>query len=110
MPLPQDALDRQQAAIFDVLGKGAQWEGVADVVRVKLNEADETVRTDYSDLVARGRTIKVRARDVAQPADGDQVQVLDASGDPVPDALFIVDGEPTLDRRGVWHCPVKPAA
>lgn len=110
MPIPQDALVRQQTAIFDVLGDDAQWEGVADPVRVKLNVADESIRGDYSDLVATGRTIKVRKSEVAAPAVGDQVQMLDSSGDPVSDSLFEVAGEPMLDRRGVWTCPVKPAS
>jgi hypothetical protein len=52
----------------------------------------------------------VRKSEVEAPAVGDQVQILDEAGDPVADALFEVDGEPMLDRRGVWTCPVKIAA
>jgi hypothetical protein len=69
MPLPQDALTRQQAAIFDVLGEDADWESVG-VVRVKRREADESIRTDYSELVGPGLTIKVRKSEVDAPALG----------------------------------------
>jgi hypothetical protein len=110
MPLPQDVLNRQQAAIFDVLGEDAEWQGVSGPVRVIRREADENIRTDYSDLLDTGRVIKVRKSEVSAPAEGQQVQILDANGDPVADALFQVDREPMLDRRGVWTCPVKPAA
>lgn len=110
MTLPQAALDRQQDAIFRVHGKDAAWDGVSATVRVKLNEADETIRGDYSELVGTGRTVKVRKSEVTAPAVGDQVQILDDSGDPVADSLFEVAGEPMLDRRGVWTCPVNPAA
>lgn len=110
MPLPQDALVRQQAAIFDVLGEPAQWEGVADVVRVKRREADETIRTDFSELIGTGHVLKVRKSEVAAPAVAQQVQILDVDGLPVAGGLFEVVGEPMLDRRDVWTCPVKPVA
>jgi hypothetical protein len=110
MPLPQAALERQQDAIFRVHGTDAAWAGIASTVRVKLNEADETIRSDYSELIGTGRTIKVRKSEVPAPVAGDQVQLLDDNGDPVADALFDVAGEPMLDRRGVWTCPVNPAA
>ena len=109
MPLPQDVLARQQDAIFRVLGEDAQWDNVAGSVRVMRREADETIRSDFSELIGTGRTIKVRKSDVPAPAEGQQVQILDANGDPAADALFEVAGEPQLDRRGVWHCPVRPA-
>jgi hypothetical protein len=110
MPLPQDVLTRQQDAIFRVLGEAAQWQGVADPVRVRRREADETIRTDFSDLIGTGRTIIVRKAEVPAPVEGDQVQILDDAGDPLADALFELAGEPQLDRRGNWHCPVKPVA
>jgi hypothetical protein len=107
MPLPQDALTRQQAAIFRVLGEDATWSGAPGTVRVNRREADESVRTDYSELVGPGRTIKVRKSEVPAPSIGNEVQILDADGNPVADdGLFEVSGEPMLDRRGVWTCPV----
>jgi hypothetical protein len=106
MPLPQAALERQQDAIFRVHGEDAAWDG-GDTVRVIRREADENIQLTYGEAIDTGRTIRVRKSEVAAPAEGDQVQVLDADGNPVSGALFVVNGEPKLDRRGVWHCPVK---
>lgn len=106
MPLPQAILARQQDAIFGVLGESAQWEGVADPVRVRFSEADEGVRADFSDLVGTGRTIKVRKSEVEAPAEGQVVQILDDEGAPADGRLYRIDGEPMLNRRGVWTCPV----
>lgn len=110
MPLPQDSLARQQAAIFDVLGEPATWTGAAGPVRVKRREADEIIRSDFSDLVGTGRAIMVRKSEVPAPVEGDQVQILDDAGNALADAKFAVNGEPKLDRRGNWHCPVEPVA
>jgi hypothetical protein len=111
MPLPQDVLARQQDAIFRVLGEDATWSNIDGTVRVERREADESIRTDYSELVDTGRSIKVRKSEVPAPAIGDQVQILDATGNPVTDdGLFEVSGEPKLDRRQVWTCPVKTVA
>jgi hypothetical protein len=99
-------LERQQAAIFERPGGICAWEGVADPVRVIRREADESIRGDYSELIA-GRTIRVRKSEVAAPAKASRCKswTLTATRSPT---LFEVDGEPQLDRRGVWHCPVKP--
>lgn len=107
MPIPRAALLRQQDAIFRVHGEDAAWTGIADPVRVVRREADESIRSDFSELIAAGATIKVRKSEVPAPAEGDQVQILDADGNAVTDALFEVNGEPKADRRGNWHCPVK---
>jgi hypothetical protein len=64
---------------------------------------------DFGELIARGRTIKVRKSEVPTPAEGQAVQLLDENGDPVSGASFVVSGEPKLDRRGVWTCPVAVA-
>jgi len=103
------ALERQQAAIFDRLGVDADWQDIG-VVRIRYREADENQHLDFGEVIVPGRTIKVRQSQVPTPAEGQTVQLLDASGDPVSGGAFVVDGEPTLDRRGVWTCPVKPAA
>jgi hypothetical protein len=110
MSFRTQAVVRQQAAIFDRLGDDAAWDGVAGTVRVRLRESDEDLRLDYGELIARGRTIKVRKSEVAAPTEGQAVQLLDDNGDPVTDdGAFVVAGEPKLDRRGVWSMPVRAA-
>lgn len=109
MSFPQ-ALERQQTAIFERLGVFAQWQGIDDPVLVRRREADEQLRFDRSTVIEEGATIKVRQVEVAQPAIGDQVQILDDDGNAVTGALFAVTGEPMLDRRGVWTCPVRLSA
>lgn len=108
MPLPQAALERQQDAIFRVHGEDAAWNG-GSTVRVIRREADENIHLTYGEAIETGRTIKVRKSEVVAPAEGQQVQILDADGNDVAGALFEVSGEPKLDRRGVWTCPVKEA-
>jgi hypothetical protein len=103
------ALERQQQAVFDRLGEDADWDGIG-TVRVRRREADETIRGDFSDLVGTGRThqgAQVRSRAPGGRRPGANPG---RSRRPVADALFEVDGEPMLDRRGVWTCPVKIAA
>jgi hypothetical protein len=101
------AIARQQDAIFDRLGEDADWDGVG-VVRVRRREADEDLHFDRGAIVETGHTIKVRKSQVDAPAIGQVVQILDDNGDPLPDAMFEVSGEPKLDRRRVWTCPVVP--
>lgn len=102
------AIVRQQTAIFDRLGDDADWQDVG-VVRVRFRESDEDLRLTYGELVETGRTIKVRQSEVAAPAEGQVVQLLDETGDPVTGGAFVVTGEPKLNRRGVWTMPVAPA-
>lgn len=89
------------------LGVCADWDGVG-VVRVLRREYDETVRTDFSQLIGTGVTIKVRRSEVPAPMIGDVLQILDDDGNPLPASAFEVAAEPMLDRRGVWACPVNP--
>lgn len=110
MPLPQAALERQQDAIFRVHGVDATWGGVSGTVRVIPREADEEMRLDRGTLIELGGSIRVRKSEVPTPSIGDDVQLLDADGNPVGDGVFTVTGEPQLDRRAVWHCPVGPIA
>lgn len=102
-----DALARLEAAVFDRLGEDADWESVG-VVRVRRREADEEVGFTHGSALVTGHRIKVRRSQVESPAEGQTVQILDDSGDPVADALFTVTGEPRLDRKGVWTCIVEP--
>ncbi|HVM38296.1 MAG TPA: hypothetical protein VM265_07915 [Sphingomicrobium sp.] len=105
-----ETLARQQQAVFDRLGEDATWTGVEDVVRVRRREADEELRFDRGAAVMGGHLIMVRRSEVADPVEGNQVQILDASGEPVPGALYALAGEPMLDRKGVWRCAVRPIA
>lgn len=97
---------RQQESVFRTFGEDATWEGVTDPVRVIRKEADEEMRLDRGELVITGRLIRVRQSEVAEPAQGQLVQILDDDGNPVSSAAYSVSGEPQLDRKGVWHCPV----
>ena len=108
MSFPQ-VLARQQAAVFARLGEGATWEGVSGTVRVIPRTADERLQLDQATIIATGVTIRVRKVEVDAPAEGQQVQVLDDNGDPLAGGLFVLNGTPELDRKGVWHCPAKEA-
>lgn len=103
------AIERQQAAIFDRLGEDADWEDVG-TVRVRRREADEELQFERGRVIETGRRIKVRRSEVPEPARGQTVQILDDNGDPVSDGTFVITGEPELDRRGVWTCLVEPTA
>lgn len=104
-----ESVARSQAAIFRALGEDATWTGVAGPVRIRRREEDEEIRLDQGELVATGRRIRVRKSEVPDPAEGNQVQILDAAGNPVAGALFTVAGAPELDRTAVWTCKVVPA-
>lgn len=102
-----ESVARQQNAVFRALGEDAAWTGVADPVRVILREADEELRLGEGSVMVTGRVLRVRKSEVAAPAQGQSVQVLDAAGAPVSGALFTIGGAPRLDRKGVWHCPTS---
>lgn len=106
MSFPQ-AQARLQAAVFDRLGEDATWDGTADPVRVIRRVEDQHLQMDRATIIETGVTIRVRKSDVGAPAEGQQVQVLDADGNPLSDGLFTLNGTPELDRKGVWHCPAK---
>lgn len=109
MRFPQ-VQERLQAAVFARLGEPATWQGTADPVRVRRpTDRDEDFRTEYGALVVPGAQLAVRQSEVAEPVDGQQVQLLDDDGAALADGLFVVDGAPKLDRKkGVWICRVKP--
>ena len=109
MNFPQ-AQARLESAVFDRLGEDATWQGVTGTVRVLRRVFDDTLQLGGAAVIETAVTIRVRKAEVAAPAQGQQVQVLDEAGAPIAEALFVVNGEPTLDRKGVWHCPATPAA
>ena len=100
---------RQQEAVFRTFGEDAEWQGVG-VVRVRRREADEELRLDRGSLIETGRVIRVRRSEVAAPVAGQTVQLLDENGAPVAGELFVIAGEPKLDRKRVWHCSVSLSA
>ena len=101
-----EAQARLQQAVFDRLGEDATWTGVDAPVRVIRREYDEEGRFDVAVQVPTVRRLRVRKSEVPVPADGDEAQILDALGEPVDGAFYRVAGEPQLDRKGVWTCPV----
>ncbi len=102
----RDAIGRMESAVFDRLGEDATWTGVVEPVRVRRREADEELQQTYGEIVATGRSIRVRKSEVDAPAEGDEVQILDDDGNPVAGAAYTVTGEPELDRTDVWTCKV----
>lgn len=112
MAFPQATIARLESAVYDRLGEFAQWQGVADPVRVRRpRDGDQEFRLQYGELLVDAAIITVRQSEVAEPQDGDQVQILDDDGNAIAELLFAVAGEPKLDRKkGVWICQAKPAA
>lgn len=109
MAFPQ-AQARLQDAVFSRLGENATWAGITGTVRIIRRQADERFALERGNLIEAGAMLRVRKVDVEAPAIGHAVQVLDDDGDPLADASFTISGEPELDRKGVWHCPIVPAA
>lgn len=111
MGFPQ-AISRIQATVFDRLGEPALWGDEQTAVRVRRpRDGDEDFRADYGQLVVTGAVIRVRKSEVAAPAEGDQVQILDDDGNALADGLFTISAEPMLDRKKqVWTCRANPAA
>ena len=104
-----DRAARIQDAVFAAFGEDATWQGVSDPVRVRRFEADERGDLGFGgSAIVTGRMIRVRASDVAEPAKGEEVQILDKYGEPIAGALYVVTGDPTMDRNRVWSCPVEP--
>lgn len=99
------SVERQQAAIFRTLGEDATWSGVADPVRIRSAERDDLDAWGDSRAVVRTRFIRVRKSEVPAPVEGDVVTRTEQGGE-----LLKVIGEPTLDRKGVWTCQVKPTS
>lgn len=106
MSFPQ-AKSRLEAAVFDRLGEDAIWEGITGTVRVRRFVADQDMHLGSSVIVETGVSLKVRKCEVPVPAQGQQVQVLDDDGNPLSDGLYLITGEPELDRKAVWRCPAR---
>ncbi len=94
---------RQQDAVFRVLGEDATWSGIDDTVRVRFREADEEAGPQLGQFIAATLFIRVRKSEVAMPAIGDVVVLVDEA------RPLKVISEPKLDRKGVWECGVADA-
>jgi hypothetical protein len=101
---------RLQEAVFARLGEDAEWEGLAEPVRVRRREEDETAGFGQAAEIVTTRFLWVRKADVPAPAEGQTVQILDEAGSPLADARFRLIAEPRGDRKGVWRCEVEPLA
>jgi hypothetical protein len=98
-----EAVERQQEAVFRHLGEDATWSGVADPVRIRRAERDDLTGWEEGRVVIRTNFVRVRRSEVAEPAAGDIVTP-ELGGE-----VFTVIETPTLARKGVWLCAVKPA-
>ncbi len=97
-------------AVFDELGEDARWGDGDDapVVRVRRAERDDDQAFgDFAGIV-RARWLRVRRSEVADPAQGTLVRLVDTDGAPTGDQ-YRVSGEPLLGRNGVWTMPVAVA-
>lgn len=106
-----------RASVFSALGVAALWKaGGADpgvAVMVRLAQPDQLAQgAGGISAVVSTNVIRVRAADVAEPAEGDVVQITDADHlAQYPQALFRVFGEAMREKRGdVWACQVQPVA
>lgn len=90
--------DRALASIYSRLGHVAQWEGVADPVRVILRDRDE----QFGETVSDNITIRVRKSEVVQPESGDDVTLED-------ERAYQIIGTPLLNRKREWECEAAPA-
>ena len=95
-----DAVARQQAAIFDRLGADATWDGSAEPVRVIQRDYDDDVRIGRAAIIAGRVIIKVRKSEIATP-EADHVVIIGSDS-------FKIIGDPMLDRKKVWNCDAAP--
>ncbi len=90
-------LARQQAAVYAALGEDAQWEGVADPVRVIQRDEDTLIGVAVDDRCF----LRVRQSEVPAPAQGQLVELADGR-------RFTLTGTPMLDRKRQWRCEAVP--
>lgn len=93
-------------AAFATFGEDAAWDGIEAPVRVRFRTEDEEGGFSQSRFITRTLMMRVRSWEVAEPDDGQAVVL--AAG---PHAgRYVVSGEPQLDGKGVWSCPVRVAS
>lgn len=93
-------LTRLQDAVFRRFGDPASWPGIVDPVLVITRTQDVEQQFQGGTLIGERRMLRVRQSDVPTPEDGMTI-VLVATGEEIT-----LTGEPQLDRKGVWHCPI----
>jgi hypothetical protein len=97
-----EVVERQQDAVFRRLGEDATWSGIADPVRIRFAERDDSLAWSEGRTVALVRFVRVRRSEVASPAIGDVIVRTEQGGQ----QLEVIE-TPTLDRKGVWLMGVK---
>ncbi|QIG79986.1 head-tail joining protein [Stakelama tenebrarum] len=95
-------------AVFRQFGEDARWAG-GDVVRVRRKVLDSMDDVAELNLISRREELRVRQSEVASPARGDVVALVDADGVATGEE-WTVSGEPVLDRNRVWHMPFRVTA
>lgn len=90
--------------VFAELGEDARWSGVADPVRVRRKSADEDETIGRLGIIAATEVLRVRKSQVAAPAKGDVIDILDTAGVETGERLR-VSGEPRIRRNLVWEMP-----
>ena len=91
-------------AVFDTLGESALWGASETPARIRRASADDDIGMGEMSIISRGDRLRVRKRDVIDPARGDRVVLVDEAGEPTGEVLT-VSGEPMLLRNLVWQMP-----
>jgi hypothetical protein len=95
-----EQVTRQQDVVFRTFGEDAIWPGIAGIVRVRHRRQDDDSRFQTTDTITTTNFVRVRRSEVASPALGQVVELLAGP-------KLKVIGEPTIDRKDVWTCPVR---
>ena len=76
---------------------------------VRIIRSQESAIAGDVRLVADTMVFDVRRSEVAKPAIGATLQILDVGGQPVVGEAFKINGAPLLDVEGLtWRCGAQP--
>lgn len=101
------------AMLYATFGEPATWTpadgGAAFAVTIRRTPEDDAAGFGSSEMLVRREFMRVRQAEVAAPAEGDQVAILDAdTGQPTGEA-FRICGEPRQARgRPEWILEPAP--
>ena len=100
------ASTRLQAAVFDRLGEDGFWNEASTPVRVRFASSDELASFGSGGrLIVGAMAIRVRRSELPSPSVDDTVR-LPVSVSRSEAMTLKVYSDPTVDRNGVWSCPV----